>query len=359
MKKSIIFAFLVFAACTPTPKSYTVTGVVPDDSYNNQMVFMFDIETSQNTDSVLVVDGKFTFTGSVDAPVIRRLVLNRRVVNFILENGNISVDMNSPPSVKGTPLNDELSIFQTDMFEIRQAFNEKRLEILQQEGIDDETREKQHSENFGQYLSNAEKLFAIYVTANKNNALGAFIMWDVNLISQHSPDLLESLYKQSGDVVRNFQPLQNRMGAVANRRRTGEGMPFVDFTIENGNIDGSSVSLSDFVGRGKYVLVDFWASWCGPCIAEKPNLIEVYNTYVGDKFDMVGVAVWDNREATLRAIHEHNIPWIQIVDAQRIPTVLYGIDFIPQIMLFAPDGTIVARNLFGNSLRTKVTEIMQ
>jgi len=321
---------------------------------------MFDIETSQNTDSVLVVDGKFTFTGSVDAPVIRRLVLNRRTVNFILENGNISVDMANSQSAKGTPLNDELSKFNSYMRDFQQTLTEKQDELRQQEDIDEETRQRQRNENIEQYFSNVEELFTNYVTANKNNALGAFIMWSVGrtVIFQRNPDLLESLYAQAGDVIRNFQPVQSTVEAIAVSRRTAAGTPFVDFTIENGNIDGSSASLSDYVGRGKYVLVAFWASWCGPCIAEKPNLVEVYSKHKGDKFEIVGVAVRDRRDDTLTAIQEHNIPWPVIIDAGYIPASLYGFAGIPHIMLIAPDGTIVARGLRGDALKTKVAEVM-
>jgi len=318
---------------------------------------MYDYETRKNTDSIFVVDGKFTFTGSVDAPVIRRLVLNRLNVDFILENGEISIDMSNPRTITGTPLNNELTRFNAEIEAKDKTATEKVAAI---QHLDEVSRQEQFDEIREQYFANLEQLFTNYVTANRNNALGAFIMWNVGrTISMQNPNLVESLYEQAGDVVRNFQPLQVIIEANANRRRTAEGMPFVDFTIENGNIDGSSVSLSDFVGRGKYVLVDFWASWCGPCIAEKPNLIEVYNTHVGDNFAMVGVAVWDNREATLRAIREHNIPWTQIIDAHNIPTDLYGISGIPQIMLFAPDGRIIARNLRGSALRAKVAEALE
>ena len=136
-------------------------------------------------------------------------------------------------------------------------------------------------------------------------------------------------------------------------------MPFTDFTIENGNLDGSKVSLSDYVGNGKYLLVDFWASWCAPCIAEIPTLKEVYSKYKGDKFEILGIAVWDKREETLKSLEKHNTTWSQIIDANRIPTELYGIDGIPHIILFGPDGTIVARGLRGDALKAKIAEIMK
>ena len=144
----------------------------------------------------------------------------------------------------------------------------------------------------------------------------------------------------------------------ANLKKTAEGMTFTDFTIENGNRDGSKVSLSDYVGKGRYVLVDFWASWCGPCIAEIPVLVEVYDQYKGDKFELLGVAVWDKRKDTQKSIEMHNVTWSQIFDTGEIATKLYGIDTIPHIILFGPDGTIVARGLRGDRLKAKIEEIM-
>ncbi len=131
---------------------------------------------------------------------------------------------------------------------------------------------------------------------------------------------------------------------------------FIDFTIEQP--DGSKASLSDYVGQGKYVLVDFWASWCGPCRDEIPNVKELYDKYHGDRFEVLGVAVWDNTQDTEKAIEELGIEWPQILDAQSIPTDLYGINGIPHIILFAPDGTIVARDLRDQAMKEKVAEVM-
>jgi len=257
----------------------------------------------------------------VDTAVIRRLVLNRLYVNFILENGKISVDMTAPDSPKGTPLNNALSKFLSEI-----------------ENDDDE-------------------LFSNVFNANKNNALGTYILvlW-ANILT---PDQFDEEYNKAGDIVRNHIIVQNIKNAHAITKKTSIGMMFTDFTIENGNRDGSKVSLSDYVGKGKYVLVDFWASWCGPCIAEIPLLKDIYNTYKGDKFEILGVAVWDKREETLKSIDNHKIPWPQIIEANNIPTDLYRINGIPQIMLFAPDGKIVARDLRGNILKSKIAEVMQ
>ena len=134
------------------------------------------------------------------------------------------------------------------------------------------------------------------------------------------------------------------------------GQMLTDFQAE---YDGKIQKLSDYVGRGKYVLVDFWASWCGPCKAEIPNLIKVYNQYKGDKFEVLGVATWDEPKATLKAIEQMQIPYPQILNAQRAGSDAYGITGIPEIILFGPDGTILKRNLRGEQIEATIKELLK
>jgi len=357
MNKTVLFLFwaaLMFAACNSTPTSYVIEGLVPDDSYNGRMVYLYDYETQKQVDSIMIVNGKFSFTGKVNTAVIRRVVLDRSYVNLILENGKISIDMAAPENVKGTVLNDELSKFVTERGVYSKAFSEKQVELRRNQDVDFEiARQKIMDE----YISKTDSLCAFFFHANKDNALGAFVM--LNWVNFLEPDQFDALIQQAGDLVQNYKPLQKIIETHAKLKQTAEGMQFADFTIENGNLDGSKASLSDYVGKGKYVLVDFWASWCGPCMAELPVLVEVYNKYKGDKFDLLGVAVWDKREETLKSIETKNIAWHQIIDAGSIPTDLYGISGIPHIILFASDGTIVARELRGDGLKAKVAEVIQ
>lgn len=138
--------------------------------------------------------------------------------------------------------------------------------------------------------------------------------------------------------------------------KTACGQMFTDFEAE---YDGKIQKLSDYVGRGKYVLVDFWASWCGPCRAEIPNLIKVYNQYKGDRFEVLGVATWDKPEDTLKAIGQMGIPYPQIINAQQAGSKAYGITGIPQIILFGPDGTILKRDLRGEDVNAAVEDVLK
>ena len=144
------------------------------------------------------------------------------------------------------------------------------------------------------------------------------------------------------------------------KQATSEGKMFTDFTVVQDPADslGSKVSLSDFVGKGKYVLVDFWASWCGPCKAEIPNIAAVYEKYKGEDFDVLSIAVWDDPADTKVSAKEHGVVWNQIINAQQVPTDLYGIEGIPHIILFGPDGTILKRNLRGEDIESAVAEAL-
>jgi thiol-disulfide isomerase/thioredoxin len=130
-----------------------------------------------------------------------------------------------------------------------------------------------------------------------------------------------------------------------------EGEMFKDFAVE---FNGKTIRLSDYVGRGKYVLVDFWASWCSPCRQEIPNLIALYEKYKDKEFLVLGVAVQDKIEDSQKAISDMQIPYPQILNSEKIATNIYGIDALPETILFAPDGTIIARGLHGEDIERQL-----
>ena len=127
-----------------------------------------------------------------------------------------------------------------------------------------------------------------------------------------------------------------------------EGDKYVDFKAVQP--DSKVLKLSDFVGKGKYILVDFWASWCGPCREEIPNMRDLWYQYKDKPFDIVGAPVFDQTENTLAAVEDFKIPWKQILNVPESVPALYGFDYIPYIILIGPDGTILETNLRGDEL---------
>ena len=155
------------------------------------------------------------------------------------------------------------------------------------------------------------------------------------------------------------------------RKATAEGMMFTDFTVEHVyGYDRSvepqplkkEVKFSDYVGKGTYVLVDFWSPWCGPCKREIPNIKTVYEQYKDQGLEVLSLAVWERQPQshTIETAGELGMDWLHINNCGKVPTDIYGVEGIPHLMLIGPDGTILKRGFHGlEGLQAAVAEFIQ
>ena len=355
MKNSNLFLLVTAAAAALAScnnhASYTIDGTVADSTLNGNLIYLTDMASRDVLDSAVITDNKFHFTGKADTAFIATLQSRPYRMHLIVENGNISVEMGESDKLSGTPLNDEMSTFMSAIDSLNNLFIAKQQEIVAK-GLSDEEAAAAWNEVQAGLMGEANKVLSKYFDRNNNNAVGAWILANWGL----APEQLDSVINLSGDVLKANPLVKEMLKQLEMLKKTAVGQMFTDFTVEQP--DGTKVSLSDYVGKGRYVLVDFWASWCGPCLREIPNIKELYDKYHDKGLDVLGVAVWDKPEDTQKAIEEMQIVWPQIINAQHIPTDLYGIQGIPHIILFAPDGTIAARDLREEAMKEKVTEVM-
>ncbi len=194
---------------------------------------------------------------------------------------------------------------------------------------------------------------------NKKNILGLYMLY--SLAGMAEPDEGVALIDEACPRIRENGYVQE-LRTLLQKRLDAEPGEFRDFTVENVREDGGveKVSLSDYVGKGHPVLVDFWASWCGPCVGEIPNLQEVYGRYGQKGLRVLSIAVWDNPDDAFAAASEHGITWSQIVCSEgtcQVPTETYGVEGIPYIMLFDGEGRLVGANLRGKGIMKAVEKL--
>ena len=353
----IIICLAMLAACQGHKSGYVLSGVVPEEIEDNEIVYMTDFHEGIVVSSAVVSRGKFEFKGNVDNPTAVMLSVQDLQVNLILDNGKMTADMSDQFSATGNQLTELLNEFfmQCDLAIL---LTRERIADVD-ESLSEEEQGQIQDEIFSDFFARLDAIPVSFLKDHPNDVLGAmiFYIWMQNQL-EPSVEMFQKASQLVGEYVLNFGPVKQLMEHFDKIFQTAVGKPFVDFTIANGNRDGSPASLSDYVGKGKYVLVDFWASWCVPCRMEAPVIAEVYKKYKGNRFEVLGVAVMDKRDDSLKAIAEDGSTWPQILDAQMTPTELYGIQAIPHIILFGPDGTILARNLRDKELADKIAEVM-
>lgn len=358
--KFSLFLLILLTACTPKPNTYEIVGTVKD-ALASKTVYLTEVGDTNPFDSTEIVDGKFILKGEINEPKFCRITVNKEeytISSYIfIEQGKIFYDSEGTNThIHGTtPLVNEYNKISTKISEIS---NQTAQQVSQLRKLETDSANRAITDIYQNDKENSKVFFTDIFHKNKNNLIGAYALYLLASNEYTTVDDIENLYAEAGETIKNNKAVKSIMEGMVKKGKTAVGKLFTDFTIENGNLDSTKVSFSDYIGKGKYILVDFWASWCGPCKAEIPALREIYKKYKGDNFDILGVAVWDKRENTLKSLKESDMPWNHIIDAQRIPTDIYSIKGIPHIILFAPDGTILVRDLLGTRLIEKVSEIL-
>lgn len=195
------------------------------------------------------------------------------------------------------------------------------------------------------------------VEANPANGAALLVM-ATNAPYVCTPDQLSELIALLESPVAENEMIVAISGSLQAKINTAEGKKFVDFTVEHvygydRSIDPQplkkEVKFSDYVGKGTYVLVDFWSPWCGPCRAEVPNIQKVYQQYKDKGLEVLSLAVWERKPQfhTIETAADLGMDWLHINNCGTVPTDIYGVDGIPHLMLIGPDGTILKRGFHG------------
>ena len=364
--KRIFLGLCMFAGAVTgmAQNNYKVTFENKTDNPNLKVekVYLFSIEDKMAIDSAACVNGQYVMQGTTQLPKLASVCATANGYNviaaFVLDNEPIKVTIDKGITVEGSETN-------ARMQQITKA--------IEQGGMDQRKIQMQAEELYKKYNNQlpdsiAKRLDAEWeqvskrqmdalkngITENKDNLIPAYFIF--NYMEVLGIDFIDNFlkdykYKDDALLVSVFKMLEGE-------KRKAVGAQFIDFSMAD--MDGKMHKLSEYVGKGNYVLIDFWASWCGPCRAEMPNVKKAYEQFHPKGFEIVGISLDNNKEAWLGAVKQLGMTWPQLSDLKAWKceaAQIYYIKAIPATLLFGPDGKVVASNLRAEQLIKKLEEI--
>ncbi len=347
-------SLLLVVSCANTNK-LEIRGVIKN-APNITTVYLEQFLVGGVMDSCIVSDGKFKFEIEDFSNKLASLKIGSLSADILLLADKLDVLVDGDKiEIKGNSLNNQLVAMSDQLSKLGEWYYKSEEEFSK---IEDKDAQRIKMESLmNEYNDKEQAIVGKYLENNKDNPLGYYAA----TIAFSKADLaqMDSIIKILGPQAEMFKPFLFFRENALNRDKSSVGGMFID--VSGVSPQGDSVKLSDFVGKGKYVIVDFWASWCSPCKEAIPSLKKLYMEYKDKGLDLVGIYVFDKQENYAAVAKQLEITWPQICDYSKEQSVAkaYGVEAIPQIILFAPDGTIIAKDLHGNQVREAVESLIK
>ena len=322
------FLLIILFSCSSVPENeFTINGKIRGLKNGKAVLSKLDLETNQkiNVDSTQITNGIFSFSGIVQSAYLHSIFINDTLgkIHLFLDNSDIqitgSIDSLDFATITGSR---EDSLF--------------------------------HSVSLDDIF---EKETGMNLMLNKNDyTFSAFVAYYQFQVNQISLDSMQLIMNGFSDEVKNSDYYRHVSSLYKKLEATASSKPAPEFTLPD--VNGNDVSLSDF--RGQTILLDFWASWCGPCRAKSPDLVQLQNKFKGRNFTIVGLSVDEDRNRWLKAIEDDGLNWPHLskLDGWGEVSKQYGVMAIPQNFLINPDGIILNKNLTNEQLTKRLEQLL-
>lgn len=370
--RKLLLALLLVPFLTKAQDKFDLKGEIKNLK-TDKTVYLIHIDgRNEKLDSAKTVSGKFEFNVDLTSPSLAILLLDhtgndlntkgtpKDIYRFFIEPGEATLtakDSIKTAKIKGLAIADEYAALNASTQKVEDGLMALNKEFL---ALNDKEKSKEDvvkgfQDRYLALLADRKAVIAEFVEKNPNSYVSLYSLnTDLATEDMNVPQV-EKAYNALSDKLKATPLAKAVEQKLALGKVTGIGVKATDF--EEGTPENIQVKLSSF--KGQYVLLDFWASWCGPCRQENPNVVEAYETFKGKNFTVLGVSIDSKADKWEEAIKKDGLVWTNLLDRSQDIARTYGINAIPKNFLIDPDGKIIAKNLRGPALMDKLKEVLK